>query len=89
MESKPDNPLSPDTEAEVLRSHGGPVPVPGKQGQYVVMTMDIFRDMAGIGDDADFQASVTAIQASLADADAGRTMPLADVLPKLQEKHGI
>ena len=77
----------------MLRTHGGPVPVPvpvpGEQGNYVVMTMDIFRDMAGVGDDADFDASVDALKVSLDQAKAGKTMPLSDVLPRLQEKHGI
>ncbi len=53
------------------------------------MTMDIFRDMAGVGDDADFDASVDALKVSLDQAKAGKTMPLSDVLPRLQEKHGI
>ena len=53
------------------------------------MTMDIFRDMAGVGDDADFDASVDALKISLDQAKAGNTMPLSDVLPRLQEKHGI
>ena len=82
-------PLPPDMEAEVLRTHGGPVPFPGEQGNYVVMTMDIFRDMAGVGDDADFAASVDALKVSLDQAKAGLTMPLSEVLPKLQEKHGL
>ncbi len=87
--SIPPNPLPADTEAEVLRSHGGPVPVPGEQGEYVVMTMDIFRDMAGVGDDADFAASVDALNTSLNQAKVGKTMPLSEVLPRLQKKHGI
>ncbi|NOZ39207.1 MAG: hypothetical protein GXP24_03135 [Planctomycetes bacterium] len=81
--------LPSNTEAAVLRTHGGPVPVPGEQGNYVVMTMDIFRDMAGVGDDADFAASVDALKVSLDQAKAGMTMPLSEILPRLQEKHGI
>ena len=69
--------------------HGGPVPVPGEQGDYVVMTMGNFRDMVGVGDDADFSASVDALKVSLDQAKAGKTMPLSDVLPRLQEKHGL
>ena len=82
------SPLPSDLEAEVLRTHGGPVPLPGEQGGYVVMTMDKFRDLAGVADDADFDRSVDALKTSLAQAKSGLTMPLDQVLPKLQEKHG-
>lgn len=82
-------PLPSDLEAEVLRTLGGPVALPGENGEYVVMTMDKFRDFVGVSNDAEFAASVEALKTSLDQAQSGATMPLAEVLPKLQEKHGI
>lgn len=82
-------PLPSELEAEVQRTLGGPVAFPGENGGYVVMTMEKFRDFVGVSNDAEFAASVEALKTSLDQAKSGATLPLAEVLPKLQEKHGI
>jgi hypothetical protein len=80
--------LPPEIEAAVVAQHGGPVSVPGQRGDHVVMSMAIFRDMMGVGNDEEFARSVAELTVSLAQADAGETLSLEDVRQKLTEKYG-
>ena len=52
--------LSGDVEQAVARNHGC-VRVAGQKASYVVMSIEIFRDMMGVGSDDDFAASLRAI----------------------------
>ena len=80
--------LPPEIEAAVAAQHGGPVAVPGQQGEHVVMSMAIFRDMMGVGGAQEFERSVADLRISLAQADAGDTMSLDEVRNKLTDKYG-
>ena len=77
-----------DLEAAVALHHGGPVTVPGQQGDLVVMTVEIFRDMMGVGSDADFAASVASLRTSLAQATAGKSIALDEAVQRLNQKYG-
>ena len=80
--------LPPEIEAAVFQQHGGPIPVLGQHGRHVVMSMDIFRDMMGVGTDVEFAESVAELKRSLAQAAAGQTLSLEEVSRRLAEKYG-
>jgi hypothetical protein len=80
--------LPPEIEAAVAAQHGGPVSVPGQQGEHVVMSMAIFRDMMGVGSDEEFARSVADLRISFAQAQAGDTLSLDEVREKLTNKYG-
>lgn len=80
-------PLAPETEAVVLAHHGGPVTVPGNQQSYVVMTMQAYRELLGIGTDEEFQASVEACRRGLADVEAGRTQDMDEFFDELERRY--
>ena len=50
---------------------------------YVLMSIDLYRDMMGVGSDAELAVAVKAIEEALADVEAGRTRPYKDVLAEL------
>jgi hypothetical protein len=80
--------LPPEIEAAVVAQHGGPVSVPGQQGEHVVMSMATFRDLIGVGSEEEFARSAADLQISIAQADAGKTMSLDEVRQKLTDKYG-
>jgi hypothetical protein len=80
--------LPPEIEAAVAAQHGGPISVPGQQSEHVVMSMAMFRDLMGVGDDEEFARSVADLRISFAQAEAGETMSLDEVRTKLAEKYG-
>ena len=79
--------LAPETEAAVEAAHGGPLSLVGQNSQYVIMRMDIYRELMGVGSDAEFAASVDAIREGLEDIHAGRTRPARDFLEELGRNH--
>ena len=74
--------LSSDVEQAVNRNHGC-ARVAGTKASYIVMSIEIFRDMMGVGSDEELAASLEAIDEGLADINAGRTRPFRDVLAEL------
>lgn len=79
--------LNPETEAAVEAQHGGPLPLAGQRSEYVVMRMDVYRELMGIGSDEEFAASVAAIREGLEDVRAGRTRPAREFLEELGRKY--
>lgn len=77
-----------EIEAAVAAQHGGPVTVPSRQGEHIVMSMAAYRDMLGIGTDEEFDRSIHDLKLSLAQAAAGETLSLDEVRQKLTEKYG-
>ena len=74
--------LSNDLEQAVQHSHGV-LRVEGHQESYVVMTVQAYRELSGVGTDAEMAAALQAIQEGLADIDAGRTRPFREVMAEL------
>ena len=72
-----------------LDEHHGFLKAEGQRGKVVVMTMQHFREMMGVGSDEQFAESVKAIEEGLADVKAGRTMPMEQVFRELDEKYGV
>lgn len=54
--------------------------------KHVLMSMEVYRDIMGVGTDAELSASLEAIQEGLADIDAGRTRPFRDALAELENE---
>jgi len=55
---------------------------------YVLMTVETYREMMGVGSDEEMRASVEAVQRGLADIEAGRTHDMDDVFRELDETYG-
>ncbi len=80
--------LPADIESVVSLHHGGPISVAGQNGDHVVMSAQVFRDMMGVGDDAEFAASIAALKESLAQEAAGQTISLQEAKQRLADKYG-
>lgn len=80
--------LPPEIEAAVAAQHGGPVAVPSRQGEHIVMSMAAYLEMMGINSEEQFKQTVAELRISLAQADAGDTMSLEEARQVLTEKHG-
>ena len=84
-----DRPTLPaEIESVVALQHGGPITVTGEQGDHVVMSAAIFRDMMGVGSDEALAESVAALRKSFAQASAGLTMSLDEAAQRLAQKYG-
>jgi hypothetical protein len=51
--------------------------------------MDFYRDMMGVGSDAELQDSLRAIDEGIADVAAGRTKPADQFFTEFDEQHGL
>lgn len=78
-----DNHLSPEHEAFIAASQGGPVVFDGSGGKYVVMRTEVYDAMLGVGDDS-LAATLAAVQEGLADVAAGRTRDADEFFDTLQ-----
>ena len=56
---------------------------------FVFMSMNVFREMMGVGTDEELQASLAAIERGIADMDAGRVRPWREVFAELGNKHAV
>ena len=77
--------LSPQVEAS-LQTNGGPLEVTGQQGQYIVMRLDVYNALLGLGDDDEAETLASA-RRGLADVDAGRTQSIDQVFARLQSRY--
>ncbi len=77
--------LSDDQRHALQSSAGKLVEVQDDQTRqtYVLMSVELFREMMGVGSDEEMAASLKAITEGLADVDAGRTRTFLDVLAEL------
>lgn len=76
-------------QQQAVDQHHGFLEVEGGGTVYVLMSMQVFREMMGVGTEAEYQTSIEAIREGLADVDAGRTRPINDFFQDLDRKHGI
>ena len=74
--------LSNDIQQAVEQNHGV-TEAEGNGATFVVMSMDLYRDMLGIGSEEELAASLAAIDRGMADVKAGRTRPFRDVIAEL------
>ena len=78
-----------DDQVRALNENQGFLKVEGGGDPCIVMTMQVYREMMGVGTDREFQASIQAINEGLADVEAGRTRPMTEVFQELDRKYGI
>ena len=74
--------LSNDIQQAVEQNHGL-AEAEGNGAKFVVMSMEVYRDMLGIGSEEELAASLAAIDRGMADVKAGRTRPFRDVMAEL------
>ena len=72
-----------EEQRQAVEAHHGFVEVAGAPENYVLMSMQVFREMMGVGTDEELSESLQAIAEGLADIEAGRTRPFRDVLNEL------
>ncbi len=78
--------ITDEMKQALQAEQGGPVEVFGAESPYVLMSLEVYRQMLGVGSDADFADSVAALKRGMEDVRAGRTRPLADSLDQLGRK---
>jgi len=78
-----------EEQRQAVDAHEGCVEVEDSQGKCVLMSLEVFRDVMGVGTDREFQESVTALQRSDEQVQQGRTRPVKDALDELGKRHGL
>lgn len=81
--------LTSEQLSALERENGGPVRVDAPGSAYVLMSLDTYRSIMGIGSDEEFAESVAALRAAMDDVRAGRTRPYQEALQELAARHGI
>jgi hypothetical protein len=81
--------LTDEQRLALDREQGGPIPVEADDGTYVLMSIDAYRAMMGVGTDVDFGASVASLRAGMEEVRSGKTRPLVDALDHLAARHAI
>ena len=74
-------------QRQAVDQHHGFLEVESGGSAYVLLSGQVFREMMGVGSDAEYQASLQAIAEGLADVEAGRTRPMADFFREFDAKH--
>jgi hypothetical protein len=78
-----------DEQQQAVETNHGCIAVEGAIGPYVLMRLDVYCELLGIGTDAEYEASLEAIRQGWADAQAGRTQPVKDFFADFDRAHGI
>jgi predicted transcriptional regulator len=81
------SPRLTDELDRALAEHHGFLLAEGRQGKVVLLSMARFRELMGVGSEADLAESIKAIEEGLADVEAGRTVPLDQVFRELDDKY--
>ena len=72
-------------EQVVAEQHGGPIHIQGTN--VVAMSVDVYRDLVGVGTDQEFRESLAAIECGWQAVQEGKTRPFRDALDDLGRKH--
>lgn len=75
-----------DEQRQALDQHHGLLQVDEEGRKYILMSMEVYRELMGVGTDAELQSSLKALETGLADIEAGRTRPFRDVLAELDSE---
>jgi hypothetical protein len=78
-----------EEQLHAVDQHHGFLEVEGGGTVYVVMSMQVFREMMGVGSQSAYEASLEAIREGLADVDAGRTRPINEFFQDFDRKHDL
>ena len=74
---------------QAVESHCGFLQGDAGNTTHAVMSMNVFREMMGVGTDDEYQAPLIAIEEGWADVQAGRSRPLDEFLLAFDHKHEI
>ena len=80
--------LSNDVQQAVQQNYGF-AEAEADGAKFVVMSMEFYREMMGVGTEEELQDSLRAIDEGLADVDAGRAMPADQFFSEFDERHSI
>jgi hypothetical protein len=72
-------------EQVVAEQHGGPIHIQGTN--VVAMSVDVYRDMMGVGTEQELQESLAAIGRGWQAVQQGNSRPFRDALDDLGRKH--
>jgi hypothetical protein len=78
-----------EEQRQAIDAHEGCVEVEDSQGKCVLMSIEVFRDVMGVGTDREFQESVTALRRSYEQVQEGRTRSVKDALDDLGKRQGL
>jgi hypothetical protein len=78
-----------EEQRQAVDAHEGCVEVEDSQGKCVLMSIEVFRDVMGVGTDREFQESVAALRRSYDQVQEGRTRPAKDALDDVGKRHGL
>jgi len=80
--------LSSDLQQAVQKNHGFTEAEAGGV-KFVVMSMDYYRDIMGVGSDETLQNSLRAIDEGIADVEAGQIKPAGKFFAEFDKKHDL
>lgn len=78
-----------ELETTLEEQQGGPIIIDGHKTHMVVMSLDVYRDMVGIGSQQQLADSLAAIEEGVLDMEAGRTRPFQEALDDLARKYEV
>lgn len=70
-------------QRQAIDTHEGCVEVEDSQGKCVLMSIEVFREVMGVGTDREFQESVAALQRGHEQLQKRQTRPVKDALDYL------
>jgi hypothetical protein len=83
------NPRLTAEQREAVDKQNGCVEVEDASGKCVLMSIEVFREVMGVGMERDFEESVAALRRSYAQFAMGRTRPLIEALDELGTRYGL
>jgi hypothetical protein len=78
-----------EEQRRAVDTHEGCVEVEDAQGKCVLMSIEVFRDVMGVGTDREFQESVAALRRGYDQLQKGQTRPVKDALDDLGKRYGL
>ena len=83
------NPQLTSEQRKAINDRGGCVEVEDAGGKCVLMSIEVFREVMGVGNAKDFEESVARLRHSYEQCRQGQTRPLTDALIDLGSRHGL
>jgi hypothetical protein len=80
--------LSNDLQQAVQQNHGF-TEAEADGAKFMVMSMDFYRDMMGVGSEDELQESLRAIDEGIADVETGRTKSADQFFVDFDKRHGL
>jgi hypothetical protein len=78
-----------EEQRQAIETHEGCVEVEDAQGKCVLMSIEVFREVMGVGTDREFQESVAALRRGYEQLQKGQTRPVKDALDDLGKRYGL